>query len=266
MRVVTLMLACSLAANGETITLAPAKDSDIYSYTDRPTGTTSTLGINSSGAGSPHSQRALIQFNLAGLAIPAAEIGSAKLRLFVVPPDPSFGALTPGNVEILRQTAAWTITNPTLHWNHFQAADPVALLAVSASSSGSWVEVDVTPLVQSWASGSVANYGFALQAQSETTPLNVTFASMEVAGYGPQLAITRAEAAANPPALTLVSSGASFQLRWPVSGSAGWTLQASESLAGPWSQVTGAVQNAGHWEFGAVPNASGCGFFRLSKP
>ena len=108
MKAAFLMLACSLAATGETVTLAPTKDSDIYSYTDRATGTTGTLGINSSGVGSPHSQRTLIQFDLAGLAIPAAEIGSAKLRLFVVPPDPSFGALTPGNVEILRQTAAWT--------------------------------------------------------------------------------------------------------------------------------------------------------------
>jgi len=260
------MLACSLVATGETITLGPTKDSDIYSYTDRATGTTGTLGINSSGVGSPHSQRTLIQFNLAGLAIPAAEIGSAKLRLFVVPPDPSFGALTPGNVEVLRQTAAWTITNPTLRWNHFQAADPVGLLAVPAGSSGFWVEMEVKPLVVAWASGSVANYGFALQAESETIPLNVTFAAMEATGYGSQLVITRAEAPVIPPVLTLTSSSSAIHLRWPVSGSTGWVLQTAGTLAGPWVEVNGAMQNSGNWEANAPTNSSGCGFFRLSKP
>lgn len=260
------MLACSLAATGETVTLAPAKDSDIYSYTDRATGTTGTLGINSSGEGSPHSQRTLIQFNLAGLVIPAAEIGSAKLRLFVVPPDPSFGALTPGNVEISRQTAVWTITNPTLRWNHFQASEPVELLAVPAGSSGSWVEVEVKPLVIAWASGSIANYGFALQAESEAIPLNVTFAAMEATGYGPQLVITRAEAPVAPPVLAMTSSNSVFQLRWPVNGSAGWELQTADTLSGPWTQVSGAAQSAGNWEYSATPNSSGRGFFRLSRP
>ncbi|MEK7953701.1 DNRLRE domain-containing protein [Luteolibacter soli] len=266
MRAAILMLACSLTAAAETVTLGPTKDSDIYSYTDRATGTITTLGINSSGVGSPHSQRALIQFNLAGLAIPAAEIGTAKLRLFVVPPDPSFGDLVPGNIQILRQTAAWTITNPTLRWNHFVAADPVGLLAVPAGSSGSWVEVEVKPLVVAWAAGSVANYGFALQAESETTALNVTFASMEVTGYGPQLVITRAEAPVVPPVLALTSSGASVHVRWPVSGSTGWVLETAGSPSGPWTQVNGAVQSSGNWEVSAAANASGRGFFRLSKP
>lgn len=266
MRAAILMLACSLAATGETITLAPTKDSDIYSYTDRATGSTGTLGVNSSGVGSPHSQRTLIQFNLAGLSIPAAEIGSAKLRLFVVPPDPAFGALVPGNVEILRQTAAWTITSPTLRWNHFQAADPVAMLAVPAGSSGSWVEVEVKPLVVAWASGSVANHGFALQAESETISVNVTFAAMEATGYGPQLVVTRAEAPVVPPVLTMTPSSTAMQLRWPVSGSTGWVLQTADSLSGPWTQVSGAVQSAGNWEYSVTPNSSGRGFFRLSKP
>ncbi|MCW1923484.1 DNRLRE domain-containing protein [Luteolibacter arcticus] len=266
MRSAILMLACSLTATGDTVTLTSAKDSDIYSYSDRPTGTTSTLGINSSGAGSPHSQRSLIQFNLTGLAIPSGEIGAAKLRLFVVPPDPAFGALTPGNVEVFRQTAAWTITNPTLRWNHFLAADSAGLLVVPAGSSGSWTEIDVTPLVVAWASGGVANHGFALQAQSESIALNVTFASMEFPGYAPQLVITRAVAPAAPPALTLTATGNSFDLRWPVADSGGWVLQTAESLAGPWTQVIGATQSSGSWQVSAAPNASGRGFFRLSKP
>jgi hypothetical protein len=264
MRSAILLFAFSAVATGETVTLAAVKDSDIYSYTDRATGTIYTLGINSSGAGSPHSQRSLIQFNLASLAIPAAEIGTAKLRLYVVPPDPSFGALTPGNIQVQRQTAAWTISE--LRWNHFQGADPASLLAVPAGSSDSWIEVDVKPLVVAWASGSAANHGFALQAQSETASLNVTFGSMELTGYGPQLVITRADAPAVPPVLTLTSSGSSIQLRWPVSGSTGWVLQTSENLAGPWTPVAGAVQSAGNWELSATQVAFGRGFFRLSKP
>jgi hypothetical protein len=137
---------------------------------------------------------------------------------------------------------------------------------VLAGSSDSWVEVDVKPLVVSWASGSVANHGFALQAQSETTSLNVTFASMEVPGYGPQLVITRAEAPAVPPVLTVTATGSSLQLRWPVSGSTGWVLQTSENLAGPWTPVAGSVQSAGNWELSTTQGASGRGFFRLSKP
>ncbi|MCW1884353.1 DNRLRE domain-containing protein [Luteolibacter flavescens] len=263
------MLACTLAATAETVTLNSTKASDIYSYSDKPTSTTATLGINSSGPGSPHSQRTLIEFNLTGLSIPAAEIGSAKLRLFVIPPNPAYGDFVPGNAEVFRQTAAWTWTlqNPSLRWNDFKAGESYGLLAVPAGSEGFWREIDVTPLVVSWASGAHPNYGFALQSESETKSFNVSFASTIVNGYAPQLAITRAVAPAVPPVLTIATSGASSMvLHWPVAGSTGWVLQTSETLAGPWTAVTGATQSAGTWQVTTPRNSSGRGFFRLSKP
>ncbi len=266
MKSIFLILLSASACLAESVTFTPSKDSDIYSYTDMPPSSFGTLGINSSGAGAPHSQRSLIQFELGSLTIPSAEIGKAVLRLYVLKPDSEFGSgISPGNVVIHRQGQSWTITSPTLRWNKTDPKELAGTLPITAAMADSWVEVDVTTLVKTWTSGAQPNYGFLLMPENElATPwLHVDFAAMElaVAGVAPQLVISRAEVA---PVLTIASSGTTITLQWPVAGSTGWTLQRSTNLTSPWTNNTATVSTVGgNWQL-QMPVATR-EFFRLIR-
>jgi hypothetical protein len=270
------LVACASILHGESVTLFPSQDSDVYAFLDAPTSTIYTLGVNASGAGAPHSQRSLIQFNLTPLAIPAAEIGTAVLRVYVVAPDAGFGTLTGGNVSVYSQEKSWTVSDPTLHWSDLSPGTLIGSLPILSTSADKWIELDATALVKSWASGSQANYGFLLQAESESaTPfLNVTFASMEVnsvgGNSGPQLVVTRAVAPAVPPALTVIAGPAVDQVTvsWPVSSaSTGWTLQQATRPGGPWivDATPATTSSDGQHQVIHSVNDAPVGFFRLSK-
>lgn len=193
-RLFGFLAALFLPLAASAVTLTPTQDSDVYSFTDMPTGTLFTLGVNASGAGAPHSQRTLIQFNAtaATLGMTAGQIASAKLRLYVLAPDANYGTFTPGTVSVFTQNTAWTV--PTLRWSTLQPGAAAGTLTLTAGSVDKWVEVDVTAAVVEWVAGTRANNGFLLQAQSETaTPLlNATFASMDIppGTYAPQLVVT----------------------------------------------------------------------------
>jgi hypothetical protein len=257
MKAVLCLIAATAAA--ETVTLAPSQDGDIYSYLDQPTSTVYTLNVSASGEGAPHSNRSLIQFDLGVLGIPAAEIGSAVLRLYVYPPD--MGTAGFGNVSLRRQASAWTPA--TLRWNRIQPQEQVTLLPVT--SMNAWVEADMTSVVKQWVAGTVPNHGLVMMPESETSALNVTFLSMDMptATYRPHLVVTRTEVT---PALDILSSGGQIVLEWPAAAS-GWTLQEAHDLAGPWtnSALAPATVN-GKWQVVRAPGGSGRGFFRLVKP
>lgn len=259
MKAALCFIAATALAAAETVTLAPSQDGDIYSYLDQPTSTVYTLNVSASGEGAPHSNRSLIQFNLSSLGIPAAEIGSAVLRLYAYPPD--MGTTGFGHVSLRRQASAWTAS--TLRWNQIQPQEQVALLPVTAMNV--WVEADVTSVVKQWVAGTVANHGLVMMPESETSALNVTFLSMDMptATYRPQLVVTRAEA---PPVLSISSSGGKILLEWPATTS-GWTLQQADDLAGPWTTSAAVPASVnGKWQVEQAPGGSGCGFFRLVKP
>jgi hypothetical protein len=267
------LVACVPILQAESVTLYPSQDSDIYTFLDQPTSTIYTLGVSASGPGAPHSQRSLIQFNFAPLTIPAAEIGTAVLRVYVVPPDQ--GVLTAGNVSVYSQEKSWTVANPTLHLSDFAPGDFIGFLPVLSTSTNKWLELDATALVKSWSSGAKPNYGFELQPESETaTPLlNATFASMEVNGLGgtvgPQLVITRAIAPAAPPVLAITPGPGADQVTvsWPVSTSAGWALQQATSPGGPWTAdpSTATTSSDGQFQVTHSVTAAAVGFFRLIK-
>ncbi|MBB5352704.1 hypothetical protein HNR46_002952 [Haloferula luteola] len=222
----------ALATSFQAQTLTPLQDSDVYAYLDRPTSSIATLGVNASGTGAPHSQRSLIQFDLSSLPLGPEQLGSAKLRLFVIKPDPTYGNLGTGDVEIFRQGGTWAVA--TLRWSQLQPAESHGLFAITDDSADQWIEIDVTTLVREWLDGTYPNYGFLLQAAVEDpASLNVTFASMEVPGYRPQLVLTEAEV---QPTLFIDRQDHQTVLRWPASTS--WTLEQSPSLApGSWSPV-----------------------------
>lgn len=262
----TLLLSFVLAAGAfaESVTLKASQDSDVYAFFDGPSYSVFDLNIGAGGAAMAHSHHAMVKFDLATLAIPAAEIGTAKLRLFALQPDSANGGgLRGGNVAVHRQGADWAVAG--LSWSHLQAQQQVGLIPVVQTSVNNWVELDVTALVKSWAVGTTANHGFVLKPESETLEpwLNVLFASMEITNFAPQLVITRHEIV---PELAISRAGGGFVLEWP-SALAGWTLQQANSLTGPWSANTEPVTAVnGMWRVVHPQHPSGRGFFRLTKP
>ena len=267
MKAILLFIAAAATAGAETVTFTPTQDSDVYAFFDAPSFTPESLNVGAHPT-QAHSHHSLVQFNIASLAIPAVEIGTAKLRLFsMVPNSTNGGGLRPGNVSVHRQGAAWSLS-PTLRWNHIQAQELAGTIPMTAASADVWVEVDVTALVKQWAGGTVPNYGFVLKPESETLEplLNVEFASMELTNFKPQLVVTRAEPPAADPVLAVTVEGGQVVLAWAVEGSTGWSLQEAESPAGPWAASPAVpVSNAGMWQVAATAGG-GRRFFRLFKP
>lgn len=267
-RIIATLFAAVAVASAEPVILTPVQDSDVYSYPGdgNPTSTTFSLGVSSTPPSYPtlHSQKSLIQFDLSSLPFPASEIGSAVLRLFVFPPDPSYGSLYPGDVHVHRQAVAWSVTAITPKWPTFQSAEHLGSFPVLLSSANEWVEYDLTPTVVGWASGSYPNHGIFLAPLTDrmTPSLNVTFASMEVEGYRPELVITRRTA---NPQLSIRTNGGALALTWPVAGSEGWTLERADHPGGPWTSHTAtAGENGGFWEIHGTTGA-GPEFFRLAR-
>ena len=249
----------------QTVTLTPVKDTDVYSYpgNGKPTSSTVSLGVNSTPPGQGvHSQRSLIQFNLASLPYPASEIQSAVLRVFVLPTDPTYGNLSPGNVHVHRQGTNWgTVTLDAPTWLAFQSAAELGTFHVPVGSQETWQQFDMTGCVIGWVDGSYANHGIYLAPEADvmTTPINVAFASMEVPGYQPQLVITR-----KPPVLVISSTPTTVTLQWPVASSTGWTLQRNTNLTSAWTNNTATLSNVGgNWQL-QVPVATR-EFFRLIR-
>lgn len=267
-RIILLFFAVATVATSETVTLTPVQDSDVYSFPGdgNPTSTTFSLGVNSTPPGhvTLHSQKSLIQFDVSSLPFPASEIGSAVIRLFVFPPDPTYGALLPGDVYVRRQAVAWTVSANSPKWPTFQSAEELGSFHVAESSANQWVEHDLTATVVGWVSGSYPNHGFFLAPLTDrmSPSLNVTFASMEVEGYKPQLVITRK---VPTPILAIRSVGPEITLSWPVDTSTGWVLETAEHPAGPWTANTIPATTAdGQWQVQKAANALH-EFFRLVK-
>ncbi|MCW1917020.1 DNRLRE domain-containing protein [Luteolibacter sp. GHJ8] len=266
MKAILLLFASAVLAVAETVTFTPSLDSDVYAYFDAPSFTPDSLNVGAHPT-QAHSHHSLVQFNISTLAIPAAEIGTAKLRLFsLIPNSSNGGGLRGGNVSVHRQGQAWSLS-PTLRWNHIKPQELAGTITMTAASTEVWVEVDVTTLVKQWAAGTVPNYGFVLKPESETLEplLNVEFASMELTSFKPQLVITRSTAPVPNPVLSIAKQGNQITLAWPVTGSTGWTLQEADNLSGPWTASTATpASSAGVWQVSAT--AGSRKFFRLYKP
>lgn len=262
-----LILAVS-SASGEPVILYPVQDSDVYSYPGdgNPTSTNFSLGVSSTPPdyATLHSQKSLIQFDVSSLPFPASEIGTAVLRLYVFPPDPTYGPLYPGDVYVRRQAVAWTVTATTPKWPMFQSAGDMGSFPVLTGYANQWVQHDITGTVAGWVAREFPNHGLFLAPLTDrmSPSLNVTFASMEVPGYQPQLVITRKVPL---PPLVIQVTGATVTLQWPVNGSDGWVLERADSPAGPWTPNTAQVTSAaGQWQVqtSAVATKE---FFRLAR-
>ncbi|BCU78175.1 DNRLRE domain-containing protein [Luteolibacter sp. LG18] len=270
MKPILLPFAASLSLASAGVVLTPTQDTDVYQFTTYPTSTTYSLGVNSSG-GQGHSQKSLVKFNptTATLAMTAAEIGTAKLRLYVLPdgsPSSGYGGtLVPGFVTVHAQGTAWTVA--AARWSTFSPGTSLGTIGISQPSTETvavWVELDVTAQVKAWVAGTAANNGFVIQAADETsTPsLNVSFASMET-GFPPQLVVEKVQP--KPFQVTGFSnSGANVTVGWNSESGKSYRVQESPDMV-TWTtrQTVVATGTTSSATVAKTVYADGKGFFRV---
>jgi hypothetical protein len=252
--------AMSSFVSGQVI-LTPVQDRDVYQGTGLPTSTPYSLGVSSSVAfGGGHSQKSLVQFDVTetSTGMTAEEVGSAKLRLYVLSPEvyPS-GETIGGDLQVYLQQTAWTSTN--LFWNSFSPGAFVNTLTLTADHDlgdgwgtwvypiDIWVEVDVTSAVKSWLAGTDPNYGFILSPDETGSPtLSSVFAASNT-GFKPELVITEAA----PPELKITDfsfDGVKVNLAWNSKNGTSYVVRESPDLVN-WTDrftvtATGAATSA----------------------
>jgi hypothetical protein len=86
--------------------------------------------------------RSFLKFAVGGLGGP---VRSAKLRLFVTDASPNGGVLHGVSNDYLGTTTAWT--EGGIKWSNAPALDAAPTAAAGSVAIGTWVELDVTPLV-----------------------------------------------------------------------------------------------------------------------
>lgn len=266
---VIFSIICSIAVTCAQVILTPAQDTDLYQFSTYPTGTTYSLGVNSSG-GAGHSQKTLIQFDptASKLGMSASEIGRAVLRLYILPDDPSNGyggVLTPGMVSVHAQSVAWNVN--TVRWSTASPGAVVGSISVtqpSTSTSAVWIEVDVTATVKAWVAGSMINNGFVLKSADEMASpmLNVLFASMET-GFPPQLVVTKA-AAAPFQVTSMTMNGDQVSLTWnSVSGKSYLVRESPDLVNWTTRQTVAATSTQSSATVTKTVYPAGRGFYRI---
>lgn len=187
------------AAQADTFTLGANHDSMAYSFL---TGWTmdsvypNIIAAANTGT-SNHHMAGFIQFNLAPLAGFAGEdITSATMRLFVLGGEESgFGAgpssAYPATIDYRLLQSSWN--EATITWNNqpggpYNAAttQPPGAIAGTfvVNTTGAWIDVDITSIVQDWVDDPAGNFGLRLTQATELRDGNgaavfPTFASLE---------------------------------------------------------------------------------------
>jgi len=145
----------------------------------------------------------LLRFDLSSLPA-GTQINSAVAGFFVKARDDK------GSINLHRVTAPWTETDAT--WDSMAGHyDPQVEVAIPPKGgTDTWVEVNLTPLVQAWVNGALPNNGILLQATSSL--IESRYISREgAAGEQPYLRVVTGTGPASPVAIastgTLAGSG-----------------------------------------------------------
>lgn len=169
------------------------------------------LAAGATGTG--HDQRSVLRFDLTGVTLDPGE--HAFLRLYSMDASlTGFGATvsssTPAATDFYVATTPWD--EGTVTWNTLPATDATPAVSAIVDHIG-WIEVDVTPVVQSWLDGSRPNYGLLLQQPGVVLnggqKVSVVYSSAS-GGNAPTLAIV---AAPEPASLALLTLGTAALLR-----------------------------------------------------
>ena len=105
-----------------------------------------------------------VQFNLSAIP-PGATVGKAMLRLYVDL------VTTGGSFDVYEVDNAWnenTLTFNTQPLPLGPSATGSHPIALTSASRSQFLLIDITPLVQGWASGTIANNGIALTSTNGT--------------------------------------------------------------------------------------------------
>jgi hypothetical protein len=113
-------------------------------------------------------------------------VEKAVLRLWVL------AALTPGTIEVVPILGPWQEGTITAGASP-QLGTPIATFAVGSGDTLHFIDVDVTGLVQDWASGALDNHGVALRGVQPGV-VNVVFDTKEslLTSHAPELEVARA--------------------------------------------------------------------------
>ncbi|NVJ56300.1 MAG: polysaccharide lyase 8 family protein [Vibrionaceae bacterium] len=145
-------------------------------YASQSFGSNSYLVVKSDGVG--YSRKTALQFDLTGLDIGSASTAILRLHIRNVNADPS------RDITISRLSSSnWQESNLT--WNTMPVVDQVgATVAITPSQIGSWLEVDVSELIQAGTVSLLLENNGPASGKSD-----VSFSSRE-SGNGPELIVT----------------------------------------------------------------------------
>jgi hypothetical protein len=117
-------------------------------------------------------------------------VDKTVLRLWVA------AVITPGTIEVVPILTPWQESSITANLSP-ELGLPVASFDVGLEDAGHFVDVDVTELVQDWASGAMDNHGLALRGV-ESGAVNVVFDTKEsvLTSHAPELEVALAGAGA----------------------------------------------------------------------
>ena len=170
-----MLVAVSVGARADTITLNPVADLRIFSF--QPNTNDNFEGLSTLNA-SGNDQRTLIEFDYSALA--GATIQSATLRLR----GASFsGSTAPTSTDLYRvirswveTTASWNSSDSGISWTNpggdavgttgSQLTDPYYHWTGNQTAAPSWYEFDAAALVSSELTGGLANDGMLLDGAS----------------------------------------------------------------------------------------------------
>ncbi len=180
-RLILRSLAAALLLGLFSLTVAaqapPTADTFVSSVTPKTNYGTSPILVVQAGA------TTFIKFDLSALP-PGASIGKATLRLYV---DAFVKA---GSFDVYVVEGPWRENSLTYNTPP-PALGPSATgnnpIAISSSSLNNFVLVDITPLVQGWVNGTIANNGLALSLTSTNGTFSFDAKESLLTGNGPEL-------------------------------------------------------------------------------
>jgi Big-like domain-containing protein/calcineurin-like phosphoesterase family protein len=157
------------SATTQALTLGPTDDASIYSASTATNyGSATSVEVDNSPV-----KNFLLKFSVSGVG--ARTVTSAKLRLHAVDPSPSGGDF--------HRVAGTAWTEGSLTWANAPVADAAVVSSLGKVVSGSWYELDVTPLVR--------GDGVVSLRVTSTSSDGADYSSKEGgAGFAPQLVLT----------------------------------------------------------------------------
>lgn len=196
---VTFLPPCGWTPPDTTVTLGPTADTDIdYNFSGTNFGAEPDLYLSKL-----YPANSALQFDLSGIAA-GKVVKSATLRLYLGKLTVSGASATTTTknlvLEVHALTKAWkeleatwrrriTGSNWTTQGGDYRSTATTAPTLASGTSTGTWVEFSVGPLVQEWVDGVTTNNGLILVLPTISNE-ELIFNSREAASNAPQLVVT----------------------------------------------------------------------------